>query len=298
VTRLLVLAAFAVAACRFDAGGAAGDAAFDGDHDGPPGDVDGDGIANADDNCPSVANSNQANEDGDDRGDACDLCPHLAGTVPGGDADDDGDGVGNQCDPGGGVDRKVLFLGFNDASELATSRVETGSGVWTISGGKLHQTDPTLLIGDAIAWTTESITGSVAVETNAHVDDLPVGVSARLVAAIGGYTEGAPPDFYSCGLRGADIDQAATVAAYHYIDVMTIGDNVIVTASGKMSVGVQGHLVLHATTAATGSTLDCVLDTTQATVAVPSFTPTGYAGVRTYSATASFDYLFVVAIGS
>ena len=32
----------------------------------------------------------QANEDGDDRGDAC---PHMAGTVPGTDADDD-DGIG------------------------------------------------------------------------------------------------------------------------------------------------------------------------------------------------------------
>lgn len=48
-------------------------------------DDDGDGVANSDDNCPSIANSNQKNTDGDSQGNACD-------------ADDDNDGVSDQFD--------------------------------------------------------------------------------------------------------------------------------------------------------------------------------------------------------
>jgi hypothetical protein len=63
--------------------------------DGPPNDLDGDGIANAADNCPSRANADQHDEDSDQLGDVCDPCPYLAGTA----SDGDGDGVGDACDP-------------------------------------------------------------------------------------------------------------------------------------------------------------------------------------------------------
>src|SRR6185295_8072911 len=48
-------------------------------------DVDGDGLG-CNDNCPTVANANQANADGDALGDACDTCPGDAQN----DADNDG----------------------------------------------------------------------------------------------------------------------------------------------------------------------------------------------------------------
>ena len=48
-------------------------------------DDDGDGIADGADNCPLVANSDQANADGDSFGDVCD-------------ADDDGDGIADVVD--------------------------------------------------------------------------------------------------------------------------------------------------------------------------------------------------------
>ncbi|MFN0136142.1 MAG: thrombospondin type 3 repeat-containing protein, partial [Phycisphaerae bacterium] len=58
-------------------------------------DGDGDGICNAQDVCPDVADPNQEDSDNDTHGDACDLCPGL----PLGDnEDDDADGLGNPCD--------------------------------------------------------------------------------------------------------------------------------------------------------------------------------------------------------
>ncbi len=44
-------------------------------------DEDGDGRCGALDNCPSVANADQADADGDGAGDACDLCPGAAGSL-------------------------------------------------------------------------------------------------------------------------------------------------------------------------------------------------------------------------
>lgn len=58
-------------------------------------DADGDGISFTVDNCPAVANPDQADADSDGRGDACDPCP----TVFGWDGRDfDGDGIPNICD--------------------------------------------------------------------------------------------------------------------------------------------------------------------------------------------------------
>ena len=58
-------------------------------------DYDRDGFPNNFDNCPWVANSDQADSDHDGLGDACDNCPHAANADQ---ADGDGDGVGDACD--------------------------------------------------------------------------------------------------------------------------------------------------------------------------------------------------------
>ena len=59
------------------------------------GDLDGDGIPNYLDNCPTVANPNQLDTDDDDFGDACDNCPAISNPEQ---EDIDGDGAGDPCD--------------------------------------------------------------------------------------------------------------------------------------------------------------------------------------------------------
>jgi hypothetical protein len=58
-------------------------------------DKDGDGTADASDNCLDASNADQANSDADDLGDACDNCPGASNLDQ---ADGDGDGKGDACD--------------------------------------------------------------------------------------------------------------------------------------------------------------------------------------------------------
>ncbi len=85
------------------------DAAIDAPPLDPLADEDGDGVLNGVDNCVTVENAEQGDEDGDLVGDRCDPCPIVAG----GD-DTDADGVGDACDPRpeSPGDRIVVFEGF------------------------------------------------------------------------------------------------------------------------------------------------------------------------------------------
>ncbi|HUU46572.1 MAG TPA: M28 family peptidase, partial [Acidobacteriota bacterium] len=58
-------------------------------------DYDGDGVANAQDNCAGIDNPEQEDADGDDVGDACDNCVETANAAQ---LDSDGDGPGDACD--------------------------------------------------------------------------------------------------------------------------------------------------------------------------------------------------------
>ncbi|MFO0828557.1 MAG: thrombospondin type 3 repeat-containing protein [Phycisphaerales bacterium] len=62
---------------------------------GPNPDSDFDGIPDATDNCPYLANPSQADLDGDGVGDPCDNCPEVSNPLQ---TDTDNDGVGDVCD--------------------------------------------------------------------------------------------------------------------------------------------------------------------------------------------------------
>jgi hypothetical protein len=105
-----------------------------------PNDLDGDGIANADDNCPRIANPDQHDEDSDGIGDKCDNCPTIANANQ---ADTTevalmqfADGVGDACDlrPALGGDKIAAFFAFASDTE---ANAWSGGG-WTIGGDELH----------------------------------------------------------------------------------------------------------------------------------------------------------------
>jgi thrombospondin type 3 repeat protein len=123
----------------------------------PPSDTDGDGVPDATDNCPSTANTDQADADADGQGDACDPtpngpdtdndgvpdatdnCPSTANTDQ---ADADADGQGDACDPDS--------PGPIDPYANPTSTSQTFTQGWTPEANSVHlnpritcSTDPT-----------------------------------------------------------------------------------------------------------------------------------------------------------
>jgi hypothetical protein len=106
-----------------------GDGGIDGDGSGG-GDRDSDTITDGADNCPDLANTNQANEDMDAFGDLCDPCPPFG--APADNLDSDGDGVGDGCDVAtGAMDTLMLFDGF----ATAPAGVTMSPACWTFAGG-------------------------------------------------------------------------------------------------------------------------------------------------------------------
>jgi hypothetical protein len=172
-----------------------------------------------------------------------------------------------------------------------------------VSGGQLHQIDPALAVPQQLAWTGSAINGDVVVESQIQIDSVPTGpgVNTRSAAVCGGYNDVAPVTLYSCGLRTDDAGLPATVAAWHFTNPPTIDYKLTAATTGTMTAGEQAYVRLHTTNTTIGttldSTLDCFADSSKVSEDVPGFVADGYPGVRTLGVTASYNYLFVVAIG-
>jgi hypothetical protein len=139
-------------------------------------DKDGDGIPDIMDNCPEVANFDQANEDDDKFGDKCDPCPPFKNDTP---DDPDHDGVVDQCDPNPMVsgDRIELFERFHDGLPAWTKTAGwTGTAgsieVAAAAGTKEYLVVPTTSADHLTVWASVVIK-SVATAP-AHILDISV----------------------------------------------------------------------------------------------------------------------------
>jgi hypothetical protein len=263
----------------------------------PDDDDDDDDVLDVDDNCPTVANTDQFNEDDDDRGDVCDRCPHMTGTdTATSDGDSDADGVGDQCDPRVGMDRFVVFRGFHTAADADGFVVNTGPEEWMVASGQMRQTGTTDDTHELL-WRTEAL-DDVAVATAIHIDAVSGASQTRSAAVIGAYTDAEPDDFYSCALRADNPGGAAMLAAYHYDNPPFTNDWDQVSYGGTMVSGLAGAVTLVARTTGSASQLNCRAGSTLNDLDVEGYTPAGYPGLRALGVTASFDYFFVVELGT
>jgi len=160
--------------------------------DGPPDDVDADGVLNANDNCPNASNGDQHDEDADAVGDACDNCPHVANSTqantmePAGQAD----AVGDACDPrpATGGDTIQRFIPFH----VVPQGVSTPLGSWTIQNDTYRNDsnfkDAEFLVADARDRVTVEIAGTL---------EAVQGDTTWLAVSAG--QQGNPARFYDCG---------------------------------------------------------------------------------------------------
>jgi hypothetical protein len=188
--------------------------------DGPPGDGDGDGVLDSDDNCPAAPNPAQYDEDDDTVGDACDNCPHIDNPTQ---VSGDGDLAGDACDPHPSTpgDRVVLFESFHDNMLPAGW---TGTG-WTFSSGQAVSPSGTLevLWTGAVADTAMTVAQIASYTTLGGGNPLPrVGVAAG--------TDTALADGVGCIIqRNAGVGNDAA----EYVDLE--GTNAQILASAIMS---------------------------------------------------------------
>jgi hypothetical protein len=160
---------------------------------GPPADEDGDGVADADDNCPTVANPTQ--EDDDETG--------AGGTA---------DGVGDDCDPRpmGDGDSIAFFDGFARGSLGAEWTAALGT--WSVAGGEVTQSS-TVPAFSVLIW-TGTLPAAARIDTELTITTLPA-MSAptdatRVAGVLGRY--GTPAAGYTCVTFADPADLAGTHA--------------------------------------------------------------------------------------
>ena len=249
-------------------------------------DTDGDGVADASDNCPMVANADQHDHDGDGRGDACDLCPHINEPV---DTDSDGDGIGDACDPRPMTagDVRKLFIGFYAQSD---TQGWLGNTVWTVSNGVL--TGGSTNVGLSYTYPTTQYQHAF-VQTSVHLNQLAGATGSTSPAAILYNGDAGGTQYYACE-AALEMMSAKTVDA---TAVYPGTSNVTPQPwTGTLAAGSD----LMYTDSITGGTHTCTVSqgNTKVTASQTAGANTGVVSLATANANVAYDYLWIVEAGS
>ncbi len=135
----------------------------------PDADSDLDAVLDCDDNCPLLANSDQADFDGDGYGDLCDNCPWLPNADQ---ADSDGDGVGDVCD----------LIGIEEPDGIAWVILEPNPTTGIVFVGMKDPEAATIDLYDVLGQRAMRIRFRSVID----VSNLPIGTYVVLIRALNG----------------------------------------------------------------------------------------------------------------
>ncbi|MEJ7602309.1 MAG: thrombospondin type 3 repeat-containing protein [Kofleriaceae bacterium] len=248
-------------------------------------DGDGDGIPDADDNCPALPNADQRNFDADPRGDSCDACPHLASDT---DPDGDSDGVGDACDPRPETtgDTRLLWTAFQDANSIAGWTLS--GGTWELANGRLRQTDT----APVIAYASPPLTVPRAyVATRFRVGTLGTPSEGKDpgYGVSGGYGSGGA-QYYACIVTDTGLANYLVAVSAWAGHPQTFGASLWFGAFGA------GAAIELTHSSASGNRCNARTATTSATAMDQRGPTAGAAILYTQRAAGEFDYMFVVSI--
>lgn len=261
------------------------------------GDGDGDGVLDDRDNCPSVPNPDQHNEDGDRQGDVCDGCPHVGGNMP---SDADGDGVGDACDPDGAVAHTVVRFETWAGMPVGVPGWTSQAGRWTVAGDVVavdQQTMPVpwmtrpLTSALTTAWSVEVRATALAVASNAFIGvlvpaDLTNG-GADGCAVVRTSVSGTPVT--TVGRLGLGADGPVAMASTQVVSPgLAAGSDLIIT--GRRFRGADGAWMMRCTVRPFASTAAVTFD-----YAATSALASTAMGVVASGVSARFTYLWSVA---